>query len=285
VRFLGVTTLLISDGSTSLMTDGFFTRPGGFLRIGLRRKIEPDRQVIARCLEKAEVSRLAAVVPLHSHYDHAMDAPEVALQTGARLLGSTSSANIARGWGLPEDQIEVVDPGNAYHFGDFCLTFIESAHVPMRVDLSRGGTEIQTPLVPPVPALEYKVGQVYSLHVQHPLGNLLVHGSAGFVPGALAGKPAQVVFLSVGGLAHLDLDYKKTLFQEVVIASSASRLIPLHYDDFTNPLDQPLRLLPKVLDDIGASLDFIIERAAGNPRLDFLMLPLWEKVDIFEQPG
>jgi L-ascorbate metabolism protein UlaG (beta-lactamase superfamily) len=111
VRFLGVTTLLISDGITSLMTDGFFTRPGGFFKIAVGRKIVPDRQVIARCLQKARVDRLAAVMPLHSHYDHAMDAPEVARLSGARLLGSASTANIGRGWGLPEAQIEVVTPG------------------------------------------------------------------------------------------------------------------------------------------------------------------------------
>ena len=138
----------------------------------------------------------------------------------------------------------MVNPGKTYRFGDFSLAFIQGIHVPMRVNLSRGGKEIQSPLVPPVPALEYKVGQVYSLHIQHPLGNLLVHGSAGFIPGALAGIPAQVVFLSVGGLAHLDLEYKKALFQEVVISTGASRLIPLHYDDFTRPLAQPLQLLP-----------------------------------------
>jgi L-ascorbate metabolism protein UlaG (beta-lactamase superfamily) len=282
---MGVTTLLISDGRTSLMMDGFFTRPGGFLKIAVGRKIVPDRQVIARCLQKARVDRLAAVMPLHSHYDHAMDAPEVARLSGARLLGSASTANIGRGWGLPEAQIEVVTPGRPYRFGNFILTFIECAHVPMRVNLSRGGTEIQAPLVPPAPALDYKVGQVYSLQLQHPLGNLLVHGSAGFVPGALAGITAQVVCLSVGGLAHLDLAYKQALFQEVVIATGASRVIPLHYDDFTRPLEQHLQLLPRMLDDVGASLDFLVEQAARNPNLDFLMLPLWDQVDVFSTPS
>jgi hypothetical protein len=37
-----------------------------------------------------------------------MDAPEVAKRTGAMLLGSESTANIGRGWGLPEEQIRVV---------------------------------------------------------------------------------------------------------------------------------------------------------------------------------
>jgi L-ascorbate metabolism protein UlaG (beta-lactamase superfamily) len=281
VRFLGVTTLLFSDGKTCLMTDGFFTRPGGFLKVALGVRIKPDREVIKRCLQKAGVERLSAVMPLHSHYDHAMDSPEVARQSGAVLLGSASSANIGRGWGLPEAQIEVVTPGEVYQFGDFSLTFIRSAHVPMRVKLSRGGTEIEELLVPPVAPLDYKVGQVYSLHIQHPLGTLLVHGSAGFVPGALEGLSAEVVFLSVGGLAHTERVYKETLYSEVVETTGASRLIPLHYDDFTRPLEQPVRLIPRLLDDVGASLDFLVEKVETQPGLALQLLPVWDEVVVF----
>jgi len=263
------------------MTDGFFTRPGGFLKIALGCKISPDQGVIRRGLQRAGIDQLAAVIPLHSHYDHAMDSPEVARQSGAVLLGSESSANISRGGGLPEAQIEVVTPGEVYRFGDFSLTFISSEHVLMRVNVSRGGTEIEDPLVPPVAPLDYKVGEVYSLHIQHPMGTVLVHGSAGFVPGALEGVSAEVVFLSVGGLAHTDREFKETLFSEVVGATGASRVIPLHYDDFTRPLEEPVQLIPKILDDVGVSLDFLVEKAAALPNLELQMLPVWEEVVVF----
>ena len=281
VRFLGVTTLLFTDGKTGLMTDGFFTRPGGFLKIALGVKIKPDGYVIKRCLKKAGIEQLSAVMPLHSHYDHAMDSPEVAQQSGAVLLGSDSSANIARGWGLSESQIEVVTPGEVYHFGDFSLTFIRSAHVPMRVNISRGGTEIVEPLVPPAALLDYKVGQVYSLHIRHPMGNMLVHGSAGFVPGALEGYSAEVVYLSVGGLAHTERAYKETLFNEVVAASGASRVITLHYDDFTRPLEREVRLIPRLLDDVKVSLDFLVEKVEAQAGLELQLLPAWEGVEVF----
>ena len=89
------TALLFSDGETQWMTDGWFSRPGP-LRI-LLGKIGPDLQAIDRGLAANEVLELDAVLPLHSHYDHAMDAPEVAKRTGALLLGSESTANIGRG--------------------------------------------------------------------------------------------------------------------------------------------------------------------------------------------
>jgi len=57
-----------------------------------------------------------------------MDAPEVARRTGARLLGSESTANIGRGWGLPESQIRVVVNRQPIRLGRFLLTPIESRH-------------------------------------------------------------------------------------------------------------------------------------------------------------
>src|SRR5438128_1432793 len=88
VTFLGVSTLLFNDAETALRTDGFFTRPDP--RTVFTRKLAPDSERIAKCLERAGITRLAAVIVTHSHYDHAMDAPEVARRTGAVVVGSES---------------------------------------------------------------------------------------------------------------------------------------------------------------------------------------------------
>lgn len=95
VRYTGTATLVFSDGETTWMTDGWFSRPGPLAL--LYGKIEPDLAAITRGLARNQVEDLAAVFPVHSHFDHAMDAPEVAKRTGALLLGSESTANIGRG--------------------------------------------------------------------------------------------------------------------------------------------------------------------------------------------
>jgi L-ascorbate metabolism protein UlaG (beta-lactamase superfamily) len=126
--FLGAATLLIEDGETHLLTDGFFTRPA-LLRV-LLGKIKPRSETIAAGLSRAGITRLDAVLVGHSHYDHAMDSPEVARRTGAVVVGSQSTANIARGWGLPESQIRV-QPGQALLLGAFRVTFIPSPRLPL----------------------------------------------------------------------------------------------------------------------------------------------------------
>lgn len=178
VRWTGTATLVFSDGETTWMTDGWFSRPGP-LRV-LLGEIEPDLAAIEEGLARNHVERAAAVFPVHSHYDHAMDAPEVCRRTGALLLGSASTANIGRGWGLPEEQIRVVRDREPIRLGRFVVTPIESRHFqfpdPAMRERALGDPEIEEPLVPPVGAFDYKLGKAYVLHVEHPLGRWLIVG-------------------------------------------------------------------------------------------------------------
>ena len=98
VTWLGVATLLISDGTSALMTDGFFSRPS--LAAVAVRRVEPSLERIIGCLERARVRTLHAVIPVHTHYDHAMDSAVVAARTEATLVGGESAANVGRGQGL-----------------------------------------------------------------------------------------------------------------------------------------------------------------------------------------
>jgi len=98
VSFAGVSTLMFDDGETKFITDGFFTRPG--LSRLLLARIATDERAVDAGLARLGADRLAAVVVLHGHYDHAMDAPSVARRTGALLVGDESALNVARGAGL-----------------------------------------------------------------------------------------------------------------------------------------------------------------------------------------
>jgi L-ascorbate metabolism protein UlaG (beta-lactamase superfamily) len=248
-RFLGVTTLAVSDGTTTLLTDGFFTRPG-LLRV-LAGTIAPDVQTIEWALGRAQLDRAAAVFPVHSHYDHAMDSPLVAARLGAMLVGSESTANIARGIRFPAERIRVVTPGEPMRFGAFEVTLLESRHFPHGMAM---GT-IDAPLVPPARATAYREGGSYSILVDHPLGALLIQGSSGWKDGALAGRHADVAFVGVAGLSTKDANYTEAYLREVVDAVGAKVVIPIHWDDFTRPLDEPLLPAPRLLDDLDVTME------------------------------
>lgn len=282
VRFLGVATLLFSDGHTHLMTDGFFTRVS-YLDILRNRAVAPDRDAVTRALARAGVTRLAAVMAVHSHYDHAMDAPEVARRTGALLLGSPTTAWIGRGDGLPEEQIRVVQPGVPIRLGDFTVTFHESRHVPLPFGLEGMREDLDAPLVPPAPAMDYPMGGAWTIEIAHPLGTTLVQGSAGFLEGALRDVEAHTVLLGTGALARQDADYREAYYGELVDAVGARRVIPIHFDDLTAPWDGPLVPGPSLTGDPTLAFDELIARAEADPDLDFALLPWWQPTTLFPQ--
>ncbi len=287
VRYTGTATLVFSDGETTWMTDGWFSRPKP-LRV-LFGNIEPDLDAITEGLERNEVTELAAVFPLHSHYDHAMDAPEVAKRTGALLLGSESTANIGRGWGLPETQIRVVTDREPIVLGKFTVTPIESRHFqfpdPKMAARALGDPDIDAPLTPPVGAFDYRLGKAYALHVAHPKGTWLILGSAGFIEGALEGYDADLVFLGVGALGSQTEAYRESYWKESVERTNPSRVVPIHWDSLTGPIDGPftgmVRAAALLSEGSDQLLPFLQAKAAANPTIDFLTLPRFAPVVLF----
>lgn len=276
VTYLGVASLLFDDGETALMTDGFFSRPG--LLAVLVGRVAPDTSRIEAGLRAAGVQRLAAVIPVHSHYDHAMDAPEVARRTGAQMVGSQSTANIARGAGLTEDRIQVVRDGQTLRFGRFEVTFLHSVHAP--TDFTGG--EVTAPLVPPARALAYKEGVSYSLLIRHDGRSLLVQGSAGYVPGLLKGHMAEVVFLGVGTLGKLPAAHREAYWRETVGSVGARRVIPIHWDDFTLPIAPDIAMLPmpRLADDFDATMAFLLASARARG-VEVKLVPAYVGFDPF----
>jgi L-ascorbate metabolism protein UlaG (beta-lactamase superfamily) len=274
VTFLGVSTLLVDDGTSALLTDGFFSRPG-LLRVALR-PIEPDVGRIESCLRRAGVARLDAVVPVHTHVDHAMDSAAVAARTGAVLAGGRSVRNVGLGGGLPEDRLVTVASGDTVGLGGYDVTFVASRHCPP----DRYPGEITTPLRPPARVSAYRCGEAWSILVAHrPSGrSLLVQGSAGFVPGALARHRADVAYLGVGQLGLRPRGEIGTYWAETVRAVGARRAVLTHWDDFFRPLDQPLRALPYAGDDLDVTVRTLAPLAAADG-VDLAMPAVWTRED------
>ncbi|WP_461070913.1 MBL fold metallo-hydrolase [Streptomyces pseudoechinosporeus] len=247
-HFLGTSSVLLSDGETSVLSDGFVTRPG-MLRVATG-KIGPDRSLVRSAIARLRVEDLAAVVCAHSHYDHALDAPVWTLETGAELVGSHSTANIGRGLGVPESSLRVVADEPTVSYGRFDLTFLNSVHSPG----DRCPGTVDEPLIPPARAGAWKTGTAYSVLIAHPAGRILLHASANFRPGALRGRHADVIYLGIGSLGRQSPEFLDTYWDEVVVATGARRVILVHWDDFFVGLHRPLRPMPYFLDDIDATM-------------------------------
>ncbi len=260
--WFGVSTLLFDDGQTQILIDGFISRPT-LSDILLQRPVDSDAAMINYALNEYRLVRLAAIIPVHSHFDHAMDIGAIANRSSASILGSESTAHIARGAGVPEDQIVVVSSGADYSFGDYSVKLIESVHGPVgwRGQIPLAGT-IDEPLVPPAPVTAWRAGRSYSIVISHPLGTTIVQGSVGFIEGALDDVQADAVMLGVGLLERLGRDYAQGYWQALVTATGAQLVFPIHFDDYTRPYGE-IELIPKVLDNFAITVQWLEEFRAA----------------------
>jgi hypothetical protein len=101
----------------------------------------------------------------------------------------------------------------------------------------------------------------------------LVHGSAGYLPGALAGVKADAVLLGTGGLGDLPRAEQEAYYSEVVLATGAKQIFPVHWDVMSTLYSAPL--VPDT--DFQRSMGFLTEMNAAHG-VQMALLPKGEPV-------
>lgn len=278
VQWFGVTATVISDGQTKLFIDPFFSRPEGWLSLIGNAEITPDRSAISAALTQYELNQLDAVLVSHSHFDHAMDAPAVSALSGATLYGSPSTIQLGLSEALPAAQLQAIEPAMTYPIGQFTVTFLESEHAGLTGGRPTG--DIEEPLDYPAQYLDYKQGGTYSILIEHPQGNILHHGSAGYKPDMfkLNGQDVKADVALLGISIRPDLeDY----YQNTIDIVNAKRVIPTHWDDFTVKLPANNHELPKAM-PFGVNLDeFFAESAQIRPSVEVQSLRIGQKLTLY----
>lgn len=281
VTWLGITTLLFDDGETQILIDGTFSRPS-LSDLLLQKRVWSDVATINRELAEFRVNRLAAIVPVHSHYDHAMDVGYVANRTSAVVLGSESTANIALGADVPVNQYQILADGESRQFGKFTITLVASRHAPVGPGAEGWFSGIiEEPLQQPARIAEWRTGTAWSVYIRHPDGTALIQGSAGYVDRGLPPRSADVVMLAIGGLSGLGREYTSRYWSQTVLRTGASRVYPVHYDDYTQPFGE-VALFPTIVDDAVTTASWIDDLAGDSePPITVERLPFGEPVAIF----
>ena len=285
VTWLGVTTLLFDDGETQILIDGFFSRPS-VTDILLDRPVANDAPKINYAMNEFRMRRLAAIIPVHSHFDHAMDVGAIANRSSASILGSYSTAQIARGAGVPDDQITVVEGITSFEFGAFKVTMLPIGHAP----IGWGGSVpfdgvIAEPLTMPQPVSAWRMGGGFTVVIEHPQGTALVQGSSAYRKYALKDIAADVVFLGVAQLNSLGRDYAELYWQHTVTATGSHSVYPIHFDDFMLPFGE-VELPPKFIDNFETTATWLGDFQRRWDKETSLFMPEFGKpIAIFSQPA
>ena len=129
VTWAGVTTLLIDDGESAVMTDGFFSRPS-LAEVGLR-PLSPSPPRIdgspGAHRRAAPGGGDAGAHPFRPRDGLRGRRRAHRRESCRRHVGADRSA---AGTGLPDDRLVVVTPGEPITLGAYDVTLIESEHCP-----------------------------------------------------------------------------------------------------------------------------------------------------------
>jgi len=293
VRFMGTSTILVEADGAQVLVDGFFSRPT--LGEMLSPTMPPKTGVIGQALARAgiEKPKLKAILVAHAHHDHAMDSAWIAHQLGAVLVGSDSVRHVANGQGF----------AGKIHFQE--IQGGQTIEVPVRAGIGREAIQFRItaycsphsatwfslkPLTQDLPknagALAYTAGPNYSYLIEYKGVRLLVHPSGGYRPGLYRGLRVDVLFLGLARTGRLfHAGETEAYWREVVEETQPSLVIPIHWDDFTKPINDPLPPLTWPVDNADLGLRRILALNAKLPvPYDIERMPIWSPVALPLKP-
>lgn len=243
VRWLGTAGFEIRTHLGVLLLDPFVTRPG-LVRVALGR-LTPDTETLERVLPEAD-----AVLIGHSHYDHLLDAPSIAVRTEALLAGTETTCRIAKNM-EPDVRCRAVRGGERFVVGPFDITAIPSQHgkAPI-IGVPIPGTVVQPPRWESPHLIDMPMGGAM-LWVVRTEGLTLVHLSS-------ANLPADRAWLTHAAPEGVDVllpsiairDNTPDFAADIVRLLRPRLVIPHHYDNLLGDLEEPLG--KERLDDVRA---------------------------------
>jgi L-ascorbate metabolism protein UlaG (beta-lactamase superfamily) len=279
LRWLGVAGFSVEAEGVVLLHDPYLSRPGLLRTLFFR--YQPDADVLEPLMAAGgpapELARARLVLVGHSHWDHLGDVAWLASRTGAAVAGSTTSAVIARSYGLAAERARPVGPRELLREGPFEIEVLESRHA--RVLAGRVPFQGEVTQLPeaPIHAVSFKMGGALGYLVTHrPSGLRIFHlSSAGLHPpalAALAGREGRVDVLLAPPHGR-DADYARRL----VTALRPRLVVPHHYDNFFRPLDHAEAAAPLDPEDLAAFEHEVREAArAADLALEVRRLALFE---------
>lgn len=217
VTWLGVGAIAVADGRNTLLFDPSFTTPGLLEIIGIK-DFRSDEKLVREILNSYHIKEVDGVFVTHTHYDHVVDAPEVAKITGATLYGDLNLSRIARAYGMK------VTPFTTLQIGKFKITAFERDHSKIFQWFEFLPGEVSENFS--FNYYDYRVGKTWVYLIEHEEGNMIIDDSAG----SLAKLPSVKVDVIIQGIANRRDDGE--ILEGYVQTFKPRIFIPIHFDNF-----------------------------------------------------
>lgn len=262
VRYLGISGYEVSDGVTTLLLDPTPTRPPPLAL--LTGPLSPDEALGAKECPKAD-----AILVNHTHHDHALDVPPIALRTGALVVGSQSTVNLARSRGVPEEKTRVAKPGDHFTIGTFTIDVRGTRHADI-AGLSHPMGGVVAPNAGPLWFFEYALDDTLFYRLEANGTSLWFHPTSTFAEGELGSPAAPTLIVGVTGEPQT-----KQKVDGLLAEAKPRRVLPTHYDNFFQPWSKGLAKMPGL--DLDAAKALF---TAADPSLEWVVLDQGERISL-----
>ncbi|CRH91478.1 Probable L-ascorbate-6-phosphate lactonase ulaG [Chlamydia trachomatis] len=208
------------------------------------RKLQPNLRVQPMVIDPFAINELDYYLVSHVHSDHMDISTSAAILNNPKLshvkfVGPSGCAEIWKGWGVPEDRIQVVKPGDSFEFKDIKITALESFDRTCLVTLPIEGYEENGNSLKGLPVTDELMASKAVNYVFETPGGTIYHGADSHFSNYFAkhGRDFKIdVAINNYGDNPIGIQDKMTSIDLLRMAENlgAEVIIPVHYDIWSN---------------------------------------------------
>ncbi len=283
LKYLGTAGWEITDGTTVILVDPYLSRingpapPGG----GSGHSIAGDTRQVYRWDDVASpdvgaidshIQRADFILVTHTHYDHVLDVPHIALKTGAAVIGTESTENVMRAYGVPEGQLITVRGGEDYQFGPFSLKVIPSIHSPLDHKHYFSSTTASAGMKAPLTLEQiHPEGGTLAYLIRFHSNQILAFGGMNYIEREMVGLEPDVALIGAGASRKEIYDYSGRLMRDLHYPAI---VLPTHWDNFLAPYGASQQVALEALQS------FVQEIVAASPKTRVIVPKYFEPIPL-----
>jgi len=280
LKYLGAAGWEISNGTTSILIDPYLSRingpapPGGHPMGGDTRRAYGWGDVASSDVAAidAHIGRADFVLITHTHYDHVLDVPYIALKTRATVIGTESTENVMRAYSVPEEQLVTVRGGEDFEFGTFSLKVIPSIHSSL--DHKRYFSSAKAPAGMKAPLTLEQIhpeGGTLAYFIRFDGHQILVFGGMNYIEREIVGLEPDVALIGAGASRREIYDYSGRLMRDLHFPAL---VLPTHWDNFLAPYSASQQT------NLDALQSFVQEIVAASPKTKVIVPKYFEAIPL-----
>ncbi|SRR6266481_3867964 len=283
LEYMGAAGWRITDGTTVILIDPYLSRilgpppplappysrlPGDTRPVyGWNDVAVPDVSAI-----DSHVPRADFILVTHTHYDHVLDVPHIAVKTHSLVIGTESTENVMRAYSVPEEQLITVRGGEDYDFGAFSVRVIPSLHSPLDHKRYFSSETAPAGMKAPLTLLQmHPEGGTLAYLIRFRGHKILVFGGMNYIEREIEGLDPDVVLAGAASSRKEIYDYSGRLMRDLHFPPL---VLPTHWDNFFAPYgisQQP---------SVDALQSFVREIKAASPNTKVIVPKYFEPIPL-----